>query len=171
MALDDKTRVLILANLKVGHTPRETAEKYNVSYPTVLKLRNELIEAEEFGNIKELFNMDEAALQLMIDAVKQNLQEEGVGELITSEEVEESFNELKESLKGLNELEVEMQRAARILVRQISVVAGIAHNSDTLVNLAEALAKLQSSFFAKGTNIQIANFNGEGKKFESFLSE
>lgn len=88
-ALEDRVRLLILAHLKSGHSPRECAEKFGVSYPTVIKLRKDLIEAEEFGNVKELFNMDEAALELMMEAVQANLVEQGVGELVTEEELEE----------------------------------------------------------------------------------
>lgn len=169
MAMDERQRLIALAHLKLGKSPREAAELVGITYAAAVTLRKQLAEAEEQQSIKQLFNLPEAAFDTLIESVKENTIAALEGELVTGKEIETAFNELSAGVKGLQALEVDMQKAATALARNITLMAVTASSSDTILNLAEALHKLQTAFFAKGTNIQINN-NGPAK-FEAFLSE
>lgn len=166
--LDDRTKLLALAHLKSNKKPKEVSELLNISYAQALRLSKELIESEKRGTILDLFNLNEAALGSLLQAVKDDVSLPLA--ILDGEEVlEGELQELSTTVKGAQALDTEMQSTALELAKKIKILAISTSSPDTIVLLSESLSKLQTAFFAKGTNVQVNNF--PGGKFEEFLSD
>ena len=143
--MDEQTRLLSLAQLKNGKTPADTAELMNITYAAALKLRKELIAAEENNKILNLFNLEEAALEILLDSVTKQLtpaiEAFGIGELVAEE-----TKELSKSVRGGNLLNQELQTAASSLTKKITAVSLVVNNAETLLALSKALVELNNSF-------------------------
>lgn len=166
MQISDHARILALANLKQGKKPKEVAEEVNISYSQALKLSKQLVEAERRDAVLDLFDVEEAVLHQVLEAVKSN---SSIAELIPQDVLEGEVEQLSKGLKGLSALETEMQNTAATLVGRINLVAATTTNADTISILAESLSKLNTSFFAKGSNVQVNNFNSGD--FEKYLRD
>lgn len=166
--IPEKTKLLALAYLKNGMRPKQVADALDgLSYHQALKLRKELDEAEEQNTLAQLFSLDALALEALLDSVKQQMQpveEQLTGELQT---VEDAVNTLADKIHGAKVLEESLQKAATALAHQITAKALLASTPDSLLVLAEALAKLQSAFFAKGMNVQVNNY----QQFDKYLTD
>jgi len=158
--VDHQSRLLCLAHLKNGETPAKAAEKVGLSYATALKLRKQLHEAESSDAILELFDLPEAALEILLNAVTNELtpaiEAFGVGEL-----VEEQVHELSMSVAGGKLLDQQMQAAAIALTDKIAQVAVIANNAETVLILAKSLSELHVSFFGAGGGISRGGSSNE----------
>lgn len=163
----EQTRLLALARLKVGVKPIVVSEECGISYSQALKLKKDLADAEEKNTMAELVRMDDAAFEVLLDTVRTQLADPAKA-LGLTEELEGELMSLTEGMTSNKKLEKELVDAAAVLATKIRQMAVLANNSDTVLVLAEALAKLQSSFFAKGTNVQI---NQTGNNFETFLRD
>ena len=167
MQLSDKTKIIALAHLKNGKRPKEVADLVEgLSYSQALTLKKELVEAEEQNTLLDLFSLDEATLETLLERTKEELTEESEG-LIEGEVIQASVKELARGIGAAQAMEETFSRAASSLAKKIESQALLATSADSLLVLAEALAKLQTAFFAKGTNVQVNNFNG----FESYLKD
>lgn len=168
METDHKNKLIALAYLKNGGKPREIAEKLGLTYQAVLNYRKELEKAEKDNSVAELFSLEEAALQALIDAVEDELSpavETLTGEI---EPLQTSLTNISNQANSSKLLEEQLNTSATHLAKQIQAKAIVSSNPETLLMLAEALAKLQSSFFAKGNNVQVNNY---GERFSEFLSD
>jgi hypothetical protein len=151
--LNNQTRLTILAHLKNGHKPADISEAMKVSYSTVLKLKRELKEAEERNAVLELFKLDETALEILLEGVKDRLAPIAdafqVGELVTTE-----LDNIKKDVKGGKLLSEKLQDTAFTLAHQVELAAlGNANHADTLLILAEALCKIQNAFFTSNNTV------------------
>jgi hypothetical protein len=136
---------LALAHLKSGKEPGEVAELTGVSHPKCLKLRRQLKDAEaEIGGIERLFDMPTNAIELLVNAAtKQTLPaimpiEDSMGELVNPDDTSDDRSE---------KLNRDMHRAANALLIKIESVSTLANNADTILAMAEAISKLNNSFF------------------------
>ena len=71
--MDEQTRLLSLAHLKQGKTPKETSEIMGITYARAIKLKKELVAAEETNAVQSLFNLDNAALEILLESVTKQL--------------------------------------------------------------------------------------------------
>ena len=165
--LDEKTRLIALAHLANGKKPKEVADDLELNYGTVVKLRKDLQNAQARDEVDRLFKLPEATLSALLDAAKKELMPAFA--LTPSEAIEGELETLKEGLQGLNHLETNLQNAASTLANRINTMALTATTAETVVMLSKALSDLNTSFFAKGTNVQVNNLGGEG--FERLLRD
>ena len=165
--MDEKTRLLALAYLKQEKKPKEVADILDISYAQAVKLRKELEEAEKRGTIQDLFNVSEAVLETVLEAARKELEPT---ELVLSDTqaIEGELQSIKESVSKGDLLEKEFQDSALALAKRINSLAASATQAETVVMLARALSELQTSFFAKGANVQVNNFNSG---FEEYLRD
>lgn len=168
MALEEKTKILALAHLKTGKKPKDVSELLDISYSQALKLNKELIKAEEQNRIHDLFDLEEAALETLLEKVSDELTPaiavlEGDVELLN-----DTLDTVGKTAESAQLLEKELVDAATTLAKKITAQAISTSGTDSLLVLTEALAKLQTAFFAKGTNVQINNMNGN---FEKYLKD
>ena len=147
--MDEQTRLLTLAHLKNGTKPADAAELMGISYAACLKLRKELRAAEEKDKILQLFNLEKAALEMLLASVTKQLtpaiEAFNIGEL-----VEEEVHDLKERVDGGSMLNQELQQAGSALANKITQTATVATSADTVLSLAKALCELQRAFFGDG---------------------
>jgi hypothetical protein len=147
--MDEQTRLLTLAHLKNGTKPADAADLMGISYATCLKLRKELEAAEKKNKILQLFSLDEAALDILLESVTKQLKPAieafDIGEL-----VEVEVQDLKERVDGGSLLNQELQSAGSALANKIKQTATIATSADTILSLAKALCELNNSFFGEG---------------------
>lgn len=170
MTLNDRTKLIALAHLKNSESPTEVAKRpeLDISYSQALKLSKQLVEAEKRNTVLELFNMEEAALETLLNTVSQELVL--TGEILGVESsANTAANGLAKQLNGLDLLESEFQSAAIEIARNLKLQALASSEINTLLTAAEALSKLQTAFFAKGTNVQVNNINADG--FEKYLQD
>lgn len=165
--LDEKTKLMALAHIKAGRKPKDVAELLNISYSQALRLSKDLSEAERRGDVQSLFRLDEAALDTLIESAKSELAVPE--ELATSKAIEGQLEDIKEGLQGLDELDTAMQEAAGALTKRLKTLSSTATQPDTILMLARALSELRNSFFAKGSNVSLNNF--DNKSFEDFLRD
>ncbi len=149
--MDEQTRLLTLAHLKNGKKPAEAAELTGVTYALALKLRRELQEAEKRNKVIDLFKLNKAALEILLESVRKQLtpaiEAFGIGEL-----VEQEIDDLTSSIDGGKLLNQEFQASAKILANRITTIALTINNADTILALAKALCELQRAFFGQDTN-------------------
>lgn len=168
MSLNNKERLIALAYLHQGKSPKEVETLCpNVSYPQALRLRKELNEAIEANTLNELFDLEEAAIESLLDNVKSELEE--AAEVLTGDlmPLNNALESVESRIRESKLLEAELAKAGQTLAKRIERQAAIANTPESLLSLAEALAKLQTAYF-KNSNIQIANFNGNGEQKGSF---
>lgn len=166
MQLSEQTKLIALAYLKQGMKPKEVAEEANMSYSQALKLSKQLVEAERRDAVLELFNVEEAVMDQLLEAVKNN---DDLLSILPQETLSGELETFKEAANGLGMLDREMQDTALELTKRIKILAVTSTNADTISSLSESLAKLQTAFFAKGANVQVNNFNSA--EYEKYLRD
>jgi hypothetical protein len=168
-AVSSKNRLIALAKLTHGTSPREVSEEIpEISYGYAVKLSKELKTAQAKNDLESLFRMPSEGRQLLLDAVRDNLTED-LADLVPLEELEGEFVEFADALDGLKMLDITFQKTADILARKIQSHASVATDVSSILVLTDALAKLQNAFFAKGTNVQVNNYSST--QFASLLKD
>jgi len=147
--MDEQVRLLTLAHLKNGMKPADAGELMGISYAACLKLRKELLAAEQKDKILQLFQLDKAALAILLESVTKQLtpaiEAFGIGEL-----VEEEVKDLSDRVDGGSLLNQELQSAGSALANKIKQAATISNSADTVLSLAKALCELQRAFYGDG---------------------
>ena len=162
----EQTKLLALAHLKTGLAPKEVAELLNISYSAALKHKKELMQAESKNAVLDLFDLEAAALETLLEKVKTELTP-AIDVLEGDLELADALSNIDSSVKKGSALEKELQDAAVEVTRKVAAAAILTNSTETLLTLAEALAKLQGAFFAKGTNVQVNQMGS----FERFLKD
>jgi len=147
--MDEQVRLLTLAHLQNGIKPADTAELTGISYAACLKLRKELHAAEKQDKILQLFKLDKAALEILLNSVTKQLtpaiEAFGIGELVENE-----VQDLSDRIDGGSALNQELQKAGSQLATKIIQTAVTATTAETVLSLAKALCELQRAFFGDG---------------------
>lgn len=149
--MDEQTRLLALAHLKNGKKPVDTADIMGISYAACLKLRKELLAAEKRDKILELFDLDKAALGILLESVSKQLQP-AIEAFNIGEAVEGEVQDLSKRIDGGSLLNQELQQAGSALANKITSVATVATSADTIITLAKALCELQTAFYGNSNN-------------------
>jgi len=149
--MDEQTRLLALAHLKNGKKPADTADVMGISYAATLKLRKELLAAEERDKILELFQLDKAALGILLESVSKQLKP-AIEAFDIGKEVEGEVEDLSKRIDGGSLLNQELQQAGSALANKITSVATVATSADTIMSLAKALCELQNAFAGERTS-------------------
>lgn len=163
--IDDKDKLIALAHLHQGKKPKEVAETIDsISYAQALRLKKELDKAVEDETLSDLFNLSQTALNSLLDTVKEELSdatEALTGDVIS---VDKEIDGIKDKIQGQKLLEVELSKTGVAIAKKLKYQAENTNNPESLLMLADALAKLQTSFF-KNSSVQIANFEGQLSEF------
>lgn len=168
MAIEERTKILALAHLKTGKKPKDVSELLDISYAQALKLNKELAKAEEQNRVQDLFDLEEAALETLLEKVSDELSPAVQVLEGDVETLDDMLSTVGQNVEGMQILEKELTDAAIQLAKKITAQAVSTSGTDSLLVLTDALAKLQMAFFAKGTNVQINNMNGN---FEKYLKD
>lgn len=159
--MDEQTRLLTLAHLHNGKKPADVAELTGVSYASALKLRKELHAAEQRDRIHDLFKLDKAALNILLDSVRKQMVP-AIEAFDVGDQVEREVDALADGINGAQVLDKQLQQSASAIANKITSVAMAANNADTLLSLSKALCELQRAFFAPDSasshNIPLTSF-------------
>lgn len=163
---EERARLLALAHLKNEVEPADIEQLTGVSHAACLKLRRELREAEAENTVDDLFGISNDAIEILVKSVLNHqvpmIEPYPIAEVIKDVD---TITRIKSSEELLKE---DTYKATRALINKIQTVAAISTNVDTIVGLAEALAKLNDSFFPHD---KTASGQSTLESFERFLSD
>ena len=159
-------KYLALIRLFENEEPRLIATDLDISYATVLRYKRELSIAQDEGKVNSLLAQEQGALDNMAQAAVCDLPEELVeGELMEAEK-------LVKGVLGLKRLEEGLQQTAHVINNRVRLMCGTAEGVGEIVELTEALCKLQNAFFGKGTQVLVQqNINTGGESYGQFLGD
>jgi len=159
--IDAQTRLLALAHLKNGKKPADTADITGITYAAALKLKKELHAAEEKNATLELFQLNDVALGILLESVKQQLMP-AIDAFNVAEQVDKEVQTLTNGIAGGKLLNEDFQESARAIANKITTVALSSSSSESILNLSKALCELQNAFFGKETvpsgNLPMSSF-------------
>jgi len=157
----DEDKLKILAKMQIDSSPaalRTISEEMKVPYTRLIKLRKELEQATEDGDISTLVNADAIVVHRVAEEVRQDLKDlaPAEGELISAD-----VDKVVDGIEGLTVLSTRLQTTALTLASKINNLADTAVDSKDILILVESLSKIQMAFFNKNiTDIKILNQNG-----------
>lgn len=143
-----------------GVSPAEIAERLNISRATVVRWNSEFKRHKDKGELDKLLNLTDLALH-------------EAAERLDIAEVDTVVLEAKAKVGGLQLLDTTLQSTALNLANRINSFAMSAAGTDELVDLVDALCKLQTAFFNSNkvqVNVQ-NNIGGSGKPYGSFMGD
>ncbi len=160
------SKYLALVRLFEDEDPKEISTDLNISYATVLRYKRELRLAQDEGKVNSLLAKEQGVLENMAQAAVCDLPAELVeGEL-------EEAKSLVKGVLGLKRLEEDLQHTAHDINTRIRIMVGTAEGVGEVVELTEALCKLQNAFFGKGTQVLVQqNNNAGGESYGQFLND
>ena len=141
--------------------PAEIAERLGISRATVVRWNSEFKLYKEKGELDKLLNLTDLALH---EAV----------ERLDIEDVNSVIVEAKAKVNGLQLLDTTLQSTALNLANRINSFAMSAAGTDELVDLVDALCRLQTAFFNSNkvqVNVQNNLNSGDGRPYGSFMGD
>lgn len=157
--IDEKTRLIILAKLANGEDYKDVAEQLDIGSGHILRLAKQLKQAQDKGAVQDLFRLPEDRISFLMEAVKNSLLDQIP--MLDEKELSGEIDSLSSSVRGLGLLEADVQECARLLVTRIKMATAVNTEVGTLYTLVEALTKIQSAFFGKGTVVNLNNISGD----------
>lgn len=146
--MDQQTRLVALAHLHNGLKPADAAERTGISYASALKLKKELNRAKEKNAILDLFELNKAALDILLNGVKQQLMP--IAEDIDAvEALDGEIQTITKGIEGGKLLNEDFQDAARAIANKIAVSATTTNSAESVLHLSKALCELQNAFFSR----------------------
>ena len=159
MAQHDKEYYSAIALLHQGIDPGTVAKQLNTSESKIIRWNTEYKKHRDDGTLDKLLNMEELAIHTACEIM----------ELPVAVEA----NALKR-VSGLQALEKATQTCALHLVNRIQSMAMSAGGSGEIVELVEALCKVQTAFFNSNkvqVNVQNNLVGDNSKPYGSFLGD
>jgi len=138
-------------SFKTGSSAREVSEELEIPYAKALKWKKQLSEAEEDGEVANLVEADAVLIHRVAEEVKEELVALGADANAIEGELQKAGDKI-EAYKILNE---KLNLTAVRLADRINSMAGTVSETGELKDLVDALSSLQTSFFAKGTNVAV----------------
>lgn len=169
MLNQDREKYLICSRLLAGESATDIAADFdNVSYPTILRYKRELNEAQDNGTVADFLNIEEAILAEMVEELKNRAPVE------LKQEVNEAVGNLVNSKNALEALSLDLIVTASAVNKKIRAkVVNVEHVSE-LESLTESLCKLQNAFFNKPlTQVNVQNnYDANGSNtYSNWLSD
>lgn len=169
MSAETKTRWLICSRLIAGETPKEIAESVeDVAYPTILRYKRELEEAQANNTVDEFLNIEEAILNELMETAKKNAPSS------IKSQVTEAMSGLITSKTAIEALQLELIVTATAINKQIRAKVLTVEHASELDALTDSLCKIQNSFFNKSlTQVNVQNnYDGNGTNtYSNWLSD
>lgn len=154
--LSNKEKAFILMNK--DQSREQIADELELSISTVVKYEKDFEVAKIEGTLDKILNSDIAIV-------------EEIAEYLPND-----TTDIVKELKGLDRLNTNMQNAAELILRKLTIVTNNV-GPDDVVNLTmatEVLCKLQNAFFNKNSlnlNVQNNTFSGEDSTYKEFLDD
>jgi hypothetical protein len=152
----ESNKQVAFVRLLEDEDPKVLAAELDTPLSTILRWKAELKVAKENDTVKSLINLDAMALAKLADMAKFDVPE------VLEDDLKSKTKELVNGAQGLQKLEINLQDTAIYINGRIRAMAAIATSVGEITELTSALCALQSSFFGKGTQIQVINNNNLG---------
>ena len=161
----EEEKLKALGLFKAGYNAKEISRELGVPYP---KVRDWKVDAEKISSqadLEAILDVDTVVLHELADTVRDKFEElaEGSGEIVT---------QVIEKVDNLQALQVDLQNSGVLLVERVNDLICECKNPNDLLTLVEAIARLQTAFFAKGANVNVLNVPGspDGPRSDSGIS-
>ncbi len=167
--MSDQNKLGIITRLINGEAAADISASTGVSYPTVLRYKRELKEAQEADDVHTLMGLDRLVLEELIGQVKAKTES-----TLLAPQVGTILEAVDINLGALANLQDEFKQTAQTLNTRIRLATAVVTHVSELEVLTDALCKLQNAFFNKNTtqvNVQ-NNYDATGThRYQSFLSD
>lgn len=169
MPTEARTKYLICSRLLNGEQATDISKDFDdVSYPTILRFKRELEEAQNNNMVAEFLELDKNALQDLMDEVKAN------APTSLKNEVKVALESVANSKNLLDTLNMEMVLTATTVNKRLRGLAVACEHATELESITESLCKLQNAFFNKNStqvNVQ-NNYDSTGNhRYSNWLSD
>ena len=152
MAISKELRLKVESELRMGKKPRELAEKYGVSYPTVAGWRKKLDTEIADEDVSTVIDISPQVLHDVAERVKAE----------APEPIRKEVDKLVGAVVGLDRLNEKMHEVAYKLLNRIDQITSMNEDLSTkeISMLAQSLGQLYNSFNNKSvTNVNVLNQN------------
>lgn len=163
MANYDELKLRGIGLLKAGYSAKEVSRELQVPYPKVLKWKPEADNLTTKQDLETVLDVDKAVLHELAQNVRDKMDElvpEG-GELVTA---------TLSKVDKLSDLQVDLQSSGIKLIEKINTLVDSCKHAEEVLQLVEAVAKLQTAFFSKGANVNVLNMPGNGQPSDNGIS-
>jgi hypothetical protein len=159
----DELKLKALGLFKAGYTAKEISRELSIPYPKVLKWKPEAAAIQSKQDLETVLDVDKVMLHELAEGVKEKLEDiaEGSGEIVTG---------TLAKIDQLAELQVDLQESGINVLKKINTMIDSCKEAGDVLLLVDAIAKLQTSFFAKGANVNVLNVPGSGAPSDTNVS-
>jgi len=159
----------VLSRLLNNELPRHVADTMpDVTHSQVIRWKRELDTSRTNGTVAELMDMDQEALDEVLEMVSMS------APALLEHDIDASLGTLSKSLSALDALQSDFILTASQMNIRVRSLAMSAENVGDLSMLSDVLCNLQSTFFNKNvTNVQVNNdYGGNGEvTYGAFLDD
>lgn len=156
MALDNNTRLAIKAKLKLGSTPKEVAEEFDVGYQTVSMIARQLKEEADNDNVNDLMSIPSEVVAHIVKEAKSVVLPTPSGQA----PMVEAFDKVVDGLDGLKKLDKAFHTTmTNILGRFDEMLVDKEMALKDIIQIANTTASAYEKVFSSGTNIHIGDNN------------
>ena len=147
---DDNDKFKAMGLFKAGFSAREIAKEVPIPYSALLRIRKE---AERMGTKEDLeliLDTDSVVIHDLAEGIRGKLEE-------LTEDGDEIVNGVLERVDRLQELQIDLQESGIKVLQKIDDLLDTCSEAAEIVILVDSIAKLQTAFFSKGTNVNVLN--------------
>lgn len=167
--MSEQTKFEIITRLLNGENASDLSASTGVSYPTILRYKRELKEAQENDSVEKLVGLEKSVLTELIGEVKKKAESTMLMPI-----VEDMLEKVEINASTLVNLQDEFKHTASVLNTRIRLATAVVTHVSELEVLTDALCKLQNAFFNKNTtqvNVQ-NNYDATGNhRYANFLGD
>lgn len=165
--LSESLKYELMGKIHAGVPLRDLVQSSGIKYPKLLALRHELKDARANGTLSDLLDVEELVVSRVKEEIMQDAKALGMEEAIEGEVLEATS-----AINGAQLLDSKLRTTAMNITTKLGRMAHETSSASELVFIAEALCKMQTAFFNKGTQVNIQNnLNGEDSRFKRFLQD
>lgn len=153
MANYDDKKLEALGLLAEGNSAKEVSRQLSIPYPNVLKWKPEAESIQTKEDLEIVLDLDKVVLHDLAETTRDKLDslvEEG-GDVVTG---------VLKRLDKLGTLQIDLQESAITILKKVNTLIDDCKTSSDIVELVEAISRLQTAFFAKGANVNVLNMPG-----------
>ncbi len=150
MASYEEQKLAAIGLLSEGLSAKDVSRQLVIPYTQVLKWKPEVEFIETKEDVETVLDIDKVVLHELAETVRDKLEDvaEGAGDLVDG---------VLARIDTLTILEGNLQSSALGLIKKLDALVETIEHPEELLTLVEAIAKLQTAFFAKGANVNVLN--------------
>ena len=162
MAMSKETKLAIQAKLRLGSTPKEVAEQFDVGIQTVYGINKLLGDVKEEEMVQDLHDLPVEVIAHVIDEAKKELPMPTPGEPAP---MIEAFDALSAGADGLKKLDMSFQTTMTNVLNRFNLMLMEKDLPLKDVKLiADTTASAYEKIFSSGTNIHIGDNNSHSSQ-------